>query len=784
MHPAPFALALALAASPHTSPPLTSPAFALDPADAGPVPADADASPVGETVLVGPGFLDPVLPLDAKTRAALATRDHAAALAGLKALDHTKLHGHQLADRAFLLAWTLLRTGDEAAAIPLIPEILAADHVPPAWQDTLLGELLLADGKAVEAAEALRRVPEEAAAWPRAMLLLAKARQEAGATADAVTVWEKLAARPDPASGTAPALLAMAKKAGVGSDKAYPHLRRLWSQYPSTGEGRAAAKYLASYEPRGRQYRPRDADIAARGSALMGSWQFAQVIEEFTPLAGRFVTPDENYCSFWYALGRSNFKRNNVTKASEMLDKAGRKCAGIDEDRGAKSLYIAGKSLERLKRWQSAARSYKAIPALYPEHTMADDGYALAGIALQNAGNPSAAIALWESQVSDYPKGDLAGEGFWRLAWSAYLAGDAEAAITWAERSIWEVPVATAPVHALAARYWAARWRIYPDVAHPRTQNLDAEQVQLGINHLLALCKDFPTSFYALLAAQRLYTLAPKELLALTRPPPGPHPDALGVRAAFLVDPAVREGLELARLGLAKEALAGLERHSQAHLAPGEAVLVAEVAAMADPIMAHDRLHHFLLEQPPSTLGADRDRVLREAFPDMFWDEVQQATETYSWDPRVFHALVREESSFNPSNVSWAGARGLCQLMPATARQVGAWMDIKVTKSSMIDPLTNLRIGSRYLDYLHGYFDQNLFMAVPSYNAGEGNVGKWKKRLGDVPTDEFVESIPIRETRGYVKRVLGTYQLYRVVYDSGPLFPDWSHTANHIIPPK
>ena len=48
---------------------------------------------------------------------------------------------------------------------------------------------------------------------------------------------------------------------------------------------------------------------------------------------------------------------------------------------------------------------------------------------------------------------------------------------------------------------------------------------------------------------------------------------------------------------------------------------------------------------------------------------------------------------------------------------------------------------------------------------------------GPVPPDEFVESIPIRETRHYVKRVLGTYQLYRVLYDEGPVFPDWRHTA-------
>ena len=246
---------------------------------------------------------------------------------------------------------------------------------------------------------------------------------------------------------------------------------------------------------------------------------------------------------------------------------------------------------------------------------------------------------------------------------------------------------------------------------------------------------------------------------------------------SFMMDPAVSTGLALARLGLAREALGELSALPTSSLTPGEVALTADVAALTNPIQAHDRLHHYLLHHPPSTLGRDRDRILRTAYPDLFWDEVQQATETFPWDPRVFHALVREESSFNPATVSWAGAMGLCQLMPPTAQRVGDWLGIRVTKTTMVEPLTNLRIGSRYLEYLRDYFGDNLFLAVPAYNAGEGNVGKWRRASGPVPTDEFVESIPIRETRHYVKRVLGTYQLYRVLYDEGPVFPDWRHTA-------
>ena len=114
--------------------------------------------------------------------------------------------------------------------------------------------------------------------------------------------------------------------------------------------------------------------------------------------------------------------------------------------------------------------------------------------------------------------------------------------------------------------------------------------------------------------------------------------------------------------------------------------------------------------------------------------------------------------------------------MPATAQRVAGWLGMRVSNSQLTDPKTNLQIGSRYLHYLFELFDDNPFLAVGAYNAGEGNVGKWLKRFGPLPTDEYVEHIPFRETRHYVKRVLGTYQTYRLVWDPGPTFPNLQHT--------
>ncbi len=747
---------------------------------AGPASALAPPTPDSliETVLIGPAFLEPSLPLPPPVSAALARRDHAAALEGLKAIDPTSLKGHQVGDHAFLTAWVSLRLGKGAEAAKLLEVVRHADHVPADYLHLTLGELLLAREQPVEAATELALVPTLSFVGPRARLREADARQRAGSTALATTLWTELAVRPDPAEGTAAALLALARKSGLESPRAYPHLRRIWSQYPNSAEAGEAGRALAVLEARGAEHQATADELATRLLREMDADDYGDVIALYEKHAARFTEANGPSCKAWYSFGRSHFKRNNVSKAAEILVPAGTRCAGIDLDRGARSLYIAGKALERKKEWAAAGRAFAHIPELYPTHGMADDGAVLGGVAFQQAGESTRARALWRWEADREQHGDLAAEGMWRLAWDAYRSGQPEEAIRWAEKLTFEIPLSADPVHVGAGAYWAARWRLYPDVNEPRRLTRDPEALRQGVDQLITLCQSQPTSFYALLASGRVQELAPERAAGLRRPSPSGSPDTWTVRGAFLDDPGVSRGLALARLGLVVEAMSELDALPEESLTSSEYALLTTIQEKKNPIVAHDRLHHYIIDHPPSTLGVDRDRILSQGFPDLYWPEVQVAAGAYGYDPRVFHALVREESSFNKDIVSWAGAKGLSQLMPATGKQVAGWMGMKVTPATIFDPLTNLKIGSRYLEYLRVYFHDNMFLAVPAYNAGEGNVGKWLAGNGERPTDEYIESIPIRETRHYVKRVLGTYQLYRVLYGEGPVFPDWSHT-NH-----
>lgn len=133
----------------------------------------------------------------------------------------------------------------------------------------------------------------------------------------------------------------------------------------------------------------------------------------------------------------------------------------------------------------------------------------------------------------------------------------------------------------------------------------------------------------------------------------------------------------------------------------------------------------------------------------------------------LVHALVRQESRYDTEAVSSAGARGLMQLMPGTAKEVakkaGLTHDVKWLTTK---PAHNVALGTRYLQKLLNKYDGNYAMALAAYNAGPGRVDRWIGEIGDprnpkVDLVNWIEMIPIYETRNYVQRVLEGVYVYR-----------------------
>jgi soluble lytic murein transglycosylase len=136
-------------------------------------------------------------------------------------------------------------------------------------------------------------------------------------------------------------------------------------------------------------------------------------------------------------------------------------------------------------------------------------------------------------------------------------------------------------------------------------------------------------------------------------------------------------------------------------------------------------------------------------------------------EPALVYAIIRQESGFDQRAVSRAKAQGLMQLMPATARMVAKEIGLKYDMAGLTqNPTYNITLGSTYLNGLIGSFDGSYLAAIASYNAGPGRIRRWLRENGDVRRGEvdaidWIEQIPIAETRNYVQRVLEALYIYR-----------------------
>ena len=152
-------------------------------------------------------------------------------------------------------------------------------------------------------------------------------------------------------------------------------------------------------------------------------------------------------------------------------------------------------------------------------------------------------------------------------------------------------------------------------------------------------------------------------------------------------------------------------------------------------------------------------------YPRAYWPHVLKVSEETGVDPYLILAVARQESTFRPRLVSYAGAVGVMQVMPSTAEQLAKSPDIpKETASNLESPLNSLRLGAHYLSEMLARWKGNVAFALASYNAGPGNCAKWQKQFAKADLETFIESIPFAETREYVKIVLGNYAAYYSLY--------------------
>jgi soluble lytic murein transglycosylase len=258
----------------------------------------------------------------------------------------------------------------------------------------------------------------------------------------------------------------------------------------------------------------------------------------------------------------------------------------------------------------------------------------------------------------------------------------------------------------------------------------------------------YPTTFYGQLALARLGS---------SRLPINAPPAASGAAKAKF------ERLELVQVIKRLDELKRGDRNELFYRYLAERLTdPASVALLTD--MAERRESHQLALQIDKIAMQRGLPVDALAFPT---SAIPASAKTKAVEKPVVYAIARQESAFNPAAVSSAGARGLLQLMPGTAKQVAKDVGLPYSKDRLTsDPAYNATLGAAHLGELVDEFGGSYVMTFASYNAGRSRVYKWMKAYGDprdprVDVVNWIERIPFTETRNYVQRVMENVQVYR-----------------------
>ena len=289
-----------------------------------------------------------------------------------------------------------------------------------------------------------------------------------------------------------------------------------------------------------------------------------------------------------------------------------------------------------------------------------------------------------------------------------------------------------------ASVYWAGRaWAIAGDSVKAPARWRKATQGD-------------PTSYYASLASRRLGlpVWVPREAPDTFMP----VPDA---------DSAVQRAALLARLGMPAEARREQEWLAQPSHDSSERLLAVANALRAEGLASQAiRLARKALAQ-----GAPADaRTYRLLYPVVHQDALLAEAAEQGLDPSFVAALIRQESMFNPTATSPAGARGLMQVMPQLGGRLAESLSYPVWDPVLLyQPDVSLQLGSYHLQELAVRYTEPSHV-LAAYNAGARRVERWAKRTGVDDPEVFAERIPFVETRGYVRIISRNQELYRSLY--------------------
>ena len=506
-----------------------------------------------------------------------------------------------------------------------------------------------------------------------------------------------------------------------------------------------------------------DLDDLQRGLILYQAGQYQDSLRALQRYASAASPVDT--ARVHYYIGRDHEKLGQYPQAFEAYDVI---------IRGHPKHELAGDAWMAKAR---AAAAYGGDPSglyhefwrLYPDHVRAPEALWRAGNALQADGAWEQASEFYHTLGGRYPDSEYAPEALFREGLAAYARRDMIAAL-----AIWRDDALPAEDDL------QRRARLFTWLGLALAESGQMEQAQTYWQQAVDTA---PDSYYG----RRAYDLGSGR-----RPILGPHvdaslpPDDLGASAWEEIrswmstwhqepdgdhdlddDPLARRTRALVQLGWYDEALE-TARYLRERLRDEPAGLFAMMQ------LSHELgLHSATIASAESLLARSREAdappapgaLRRLLYPTTYGHLVQIEAERYAIDPFLLLSLIRQESRFNPRALSYAGASGLAQVMPAA----GEWIASRIgppdyNSGDLVRPVVSVRFGAWFANVLLDMYDRDWFATLVAYNAGPGNLARW---TGDQPIadhDLFYETIPVQQAQDYVRLIYQQYRRYQGIY--------------------
>jgi len=486
------------------------------------------------------------------------------------------------------------------------------------------------------------------------------------------------------------------------------------------------------------------AELRTLGDAYYNAGRYADAAEQFRSLMQEPGLDEATRNSFAVAEAACELKLKRLTPAEVQA------LPDTDDENGARRLDLLMELARSRNDSDDQQRIVAEMETRFPHSPWLADALFSSGNMYLLSRDYAKAVEYYGYLAAHFPEDKNAAAAHWKAGWLSYRQRLYTDAARLFDEQIKLYPSAA---ETAAALYW--RGRLY--------ETEDHEPAMAAANYR-TIVRVYQHYFYAQMARSRLSELGATKAVSepeLDQLQPAPEPQLVD---AFPEDsPHLANARLLANAGLneyiADEIRADPDSASWSALA--EAQIYSSYGEVYRGIRA---LKRALPNAASASIQSIPLAYWRILFPEAWWETIQAESAKNNLDPYLVASLIRQESEFDPSAISYADAYGLMQLLPSVGRTLAREEGITHFQTfQLLDPQTNIRLGCRYLRQMLDKFGGVQEYALAAYNAGDSRVVDWQSAGPYQGMDEFVESIPFTQTREYVEAILRNEETYRAI---------------------